>query len=161
VTDSEKQGEQALAVIAIETGNRAEGRALEESLEGLHRTLGEGPPPLVAPHWTGDRVLLAHQRLEDAADLALRLARNGNRVGADYLAASSLVDPFSGCVRLAPAAAAAAEAAASSTPDGSACVTEDFAAALAARRSADTRSQYVGELNSAEGETPLGLYALR
>lgn len=161
VAEPENDGGGALAVIAVETGNGAEGGSLEQRLKALQRTIGEGPAPLIAPYWTSERVLLAYQRLEDAADLALALARSGYRIGADYLIASPLADPFSRVVRLAPAAASASEAAASSTPGGSACVTEDFAAALAARKPAGVRSEYVGELNAVEGDSSLGLYVLK
>ncbi len=157
----EQPRERPLAVIAVVIAESAEGLALEQRLGLLRQTLAEAPQPSIAPYWTGERVLLAHERLEDAADLGLLLAGGGYRVGGDYVAGAPVADPFSGRARLGPSVSGAAEAAAASTPNGSACVTEDFAAALAARGRGSIRSEMVGELDSPDAGPPIGLYALK
>jgi tetratricopeptide (TPR) repeat protein len=151
----------SMAIIAIFTAQTGEDEALEGELRALRQAIAESPDPLVAPYWTGERVLLAHERLELAAELTQALAQKGYRVGADYVAAANLVDAFSGSVRLGPSASGAAEAAASSTPIGSACVTAEFAAALAARGRSNIRAELVGELESRDGGAPIALYALK
>lgn len=149
----------ALAVIAIMPADPEPD--IERWLEALRRTIASGPEPAVAPYWSSGRILLGYEKLAEAADLILDLARQGHRVGADYCIAAPFVDPFSNAARLPVLAHGAAEAAASSTPPGSACVTEDLAAALAARRSGAMRIDYVGELDTRGGEPPIGLYALK
>jgi hypothetical protein len=48
-----------------------------------------------------------------------------------------------------------------STPPGTACVTDDFAAALAAAGPRNPATEYVGELDASDGGPPIGLYALK
>jgi hypothetical protein len=151
----------SLAIIAILTGQTAADEVLEQELRAIRQAIADTPEPLVAPYWTGERVLLADERLEGAAELALLLARKGYRVGADFVAVAPIIDAFSGGLRLGPSASGAADAAASSAPCGSACVTGDFAAALAARGRSSIRSELVGELDSRDGGTSIGLYALK
>ncbi|MFN3388373.1 MAG: hypothetical protein ACK40O_05530, partial [Allosphingosinicella sp.] len=70
-------------------------------------------------------------------------------------------DPFScGALRVGGDAAALAAAAAASAPDGTVCVTGDFAAALAAGGAA-VRAELVGELETRGGGAPVELFALK
>ena len=48
-----------------------------------------------------------------------------------------------------------------STPSATICVTEDFAAALAAAGPRNPATEYVGELDAPDGGPPIGLYALK
>jgi hypothetical protein len=159
-TGGEGRGGAALAVIAIIPPAAAREQGIEQWLRLLRETIGEVSDAAVRPYWSGGQILVAHRRLGEAADLMLRLRREGHSAGADYIAAAVFTDPFSGGARLPAAATGAAEAAARSAPPSTVCVTEDFAAALAARGSGG-RTEYVGELDAQDGEPPLGLYALR
>lgn len=150
---------QALAVIAIMPPSAE--TDIAEWLEALRRRVADGPELGVAPYWSSGAVLLGCARPTAAAGLILDLARQGHRVGADYCIAAPFADPFSNAVRLPAPAHGAAEAAARSTPPGSACVTQDLAAALAVRKSGAFRIDYVGELDPRSGEPPIGLYALK
>jgi len=150
-----------LAVVAVLGDQGLNEEQLERELRGLRDTIAERPGPRVSPYWTGGCTLLAYDCLQVAADLALSLARSGYRVGADYLAVPIVADPFSGGDRLTRGDVGPAEAAASSTPQGSACVTEDFAAALAAKGDGRVRCEFVGELDPPASGQPIGLYALK
>ncbi len=150
---------QALAVVAIAPARATD--AVEPWLAALHIALAEGRRPLAGPYWSDGYILVAMAGLDKAAELAVRLAGQGHRVGADYIVARPFLDPFSGDTRLPTDAHGAAEAAARSTPTGSACVTEDFAAALEARNLSMMQIEFVGELDVRDGSAPLGLYALK
>jgi hypothetical protein len=155
-------GSRSLTVLAVrldpDSGLDVE---MEERLGQLRGSIASAGAPQVGPYWVGDGVLLAYDRLREAAGTAAALAAAGYRVGGHYLAASPFSDPFSGAERLPVAATGAAEAAAASTPPGSACVTEDFAAALVARGRDTPAVEYVGELDAPDGGPPVPLYALK
>jgi hypothetical protein len=157
----EAEKRSTMAVIAIGRQAGPSGKGFEKWLGDLRHAIAEGPDPFVAPYWSGGQVLLGHERLADAAELVLNLAGRGERVGADYCAVAPFRDPFSNALRLSQADIAAAEAAADSTPLGTACVTEDFAAALAGRGFDGARTEYVGELDPKAGGSPMNLYALK
>lgn len=150
---------QVLAVLAIAPARATD--AVEPWLAALHMALAEGRRPLAGPYWSDGHILVAMAGVDKAAELAGRLAEHGHRVGADYCVARPFVDPFSGEPRLPTDAHGAAGAAARSTPPGSACVTEDFAAALEARNLGKIQIEFVGELDARAGSAPLGLYALK
>ena len=151
-----------LAVLAVRTAEEGEeGLALEARLAGLQRAIAALPPAALAPYWSAGQILLGYAEVAEAARAALALAGAGHRVGGHYLVAVPFADPFSGSERLPPAAVAAAAAAAASTPPGSACVTDDFAAALAVAGEAAPGSEYVGELDPPDAGPPVGLFALK
>ncbi|HEX8222880.1 MAG TPA: tetratricopeptide repeat-containing protein [Allosphingosinicella sp.] len=153
-----------LAVLAIGAGGEAAGFA--GLLGALHDRLAGLPEPAVPPYLTEDRLVLAYRGPDAAAETAVRLlagAGEGSplRIGGQYGPAATFRDPFSGGLRLAPAATAAAAGALASAPPGAACVTDDFAAALAAAGPRRPASEYIGELDPPDGGPPVGLYALK
>jgi hypothetical protein len=151
----------SLAVVAIIQPHGGADTAAEQWLRTLGAAIAEASPPTVPPFWSSGRVVVAFAHLPEAAGLIVALANKGYRVGADYCAATIFNDPFAKGERLPTRATAAAEAAASSTPPGSACATEDFAAALAARGNGVYHVELVGELDAQGGDSPLALYAVR
>ncbi|HEX8482423.1 MAG TPA: hypothetical protein VF650_11010 [Allosphingosinicella sp.] len=151
---------EALAVLAI---GLAGGTALPQSLAELRAWIARLPEPAFAPYLTEDRLILAYPAAGEAAQAAVRLLAEAGelRIGGHYGPASTFTDPFSGAVRIAPAATAAAAGALASAPPGTACVTDDFAAALAAAGPRRPASEYIGELDPPDGGPPVGLYALK
>ena len=120
----------------------------------------------MAPYLSEDRLILAYAGPGEAAEAAVRLLDSASgvpalRIGGQYGPAASFRDPFSGALRLAPSATAAAAGAVASAPPGTACVTDDFAAALAAAGPRRPASEYIGELDAPDGGPPVGLYALK
>lgn len=157
----ERQSAAALAVLAV--GFVADAPS-EENLAGLAKQIAGLPAPAIAPYLTEDRLILAYPGPGEAAEAAVRLlgASSGAlRIGGQYGPAAAFRDPFSGADRLDPAATAAAAAALASAPPGTACVTDDFAAALAAAGPRRPASEYIGELDPPDGGPPVGLYALK
>jgi tetratricopeptide (TPR) repeat protein len=130
-------------------------------LAALRTRLTEGPKAALAPYWAAGQVLTGYCGPGAAAEAAQRLADQGYSVGASYCVAAPFADPFSGGERLPLAATAAASAACASAPAGSACVTEDFAAALVASGRAAPAVEPVGELDPPDAGPPIALYALR
>jgi tetratricopeptide (TPR) repeat protein len=151
-----------LAVLAVGLGA---GSAFPRTLAELHGQVGKLPAPAIAPYVTEDRLILAYSGPGEAADAAGRLLASPGasslRIGGQYGPAATFKDPFAGALRLDPAATAAAAGALASAPPGTACVTDDFAAALAAAGPRRPASEYIGELDAPDGGPPVGLYALK
>jgi hypothetical protein len=152
-----------LAVLAVGPGADA---PLPRLLGDLHERVARLPAPAVAPYLTEDRLILAYPGPGEAAEAAVRLlgepfGASGLRIGGQYGPAATFRDPFSSALRLDPAATAAAAGALASAPPGTACVTDDFAAALAAAGPRRPASEYIGELDAPDGGPPVGLYALK
>ncbi|HET9638559.1 MAG TPA: tetratricopeptide repeat-containing protein [Allosphingosinicella sp.] len=151
----------AVLAIGLETD-----RPLQPALAELHGLVAKLPAPAVAPYLAEDRLILAYAGPGDAAEAAVRLLGAASdtarlRIGGQYGPAVIFRDPFADAVRLDPAATAAAAAALASAPPGTACVTDDFAAALAAAGPHRPASEYIGELDAPDGGPPVGLYALK
>ncbi|HYW14952.1 MAG TPA: tetratricopeptide repeat-containing protein [Allosphingosinicella sp.] len=152
-----------LAVLAIGFDS---GPPIAQALEELHGQVAGLPEPAFPPYLTEDRLILAYSGPGEAAEAAVRLIGSSSgapalRIGGQYGPAAAFRDPFSGTVRLDPAATAAAAGARASAPPGTACVTDDFAAALAAAGPRRPASEYIGELDPPDGGPPVGLYALK
>ncbi len=150
-----------LAVLAV--GLSVPARSLRPSPRSM-REVAKLPGPACHPYLTEDRLILAWRGPGEAADAAVRLIGAPAlplRIGGQYGPAPTFRDPFAGSVRLAPAATAAAVGALASAPPGTACVTDDFAAALAAAGPRRPASEYIGELDPPDGGPPVGLYALK
>jgi hypothetical protein len=145
-----------LAVLAV-------GQETEDPrrLAALRSRLTEGPKAALAPYWAAGQVLIGYARPGEAAEAARRLAELGYCVGGSYSVAAPFADPFSGGERLPLAATASASAACASAPSGSACVTEDFAAALVASGRGAPPVEPVGELDPPDAGPPVALFALR
>jgi tetratricopeptide (TPR) repeat protein len=156
-------GPEPLAVLAVDAGG---GASPEAALAELHRQVAALPGPALPPYLTEDRLIVAYRRPGEAAEVAVRLLGTASeagslRIGGQYGPAPAFRDPFSGTLRLVPAATAAAAGALASAPPGTACVTDDFAAALAAAGPRRPASEYVGELDPPDEGPPVGLYALK
>ncbi len=154
-------GTEPLAVLAVGV---AAGFAFETVLAGLQNRIAGLAPPALPPYVTEDRLIVAWPGAGEAAEAAVRLlvpALEGLRIGGQYGPAPTFLDPFTNSFRLAPAATAAAAGALASAPPGTAVVTDDFAAALAAAGPRRPASEYIGELDPPDGGPPVGLYALK
>jgi hypothetical protein len=152
-----------LAVLAIGLG--AEAR-LPKALADLHDRVARLAEPALPPYLTEDRLILAFRGPGEAAEAAVGLLYGAEeeaalRIGGQYGPAPTFLDPFSNSLRLAPSATAAAAGALASAPPGTAVVTDDFAAALAAAGPHRPASEYIGELDAPDGGPPVGLYALK
>jgi tetratricopeptide (TPR) repeat protein len=160
VAGGDEAGPHPLAVLAVGAGG---GALLETALTRLRDHLMDLPAPALPPYLTEDRLILAYSGPGEAAEAAVRLLASSSdlRIGGQYGPAPNFRDPFSGAVRLARAATAAAAGALASAPPGTACVTDDFAAALAAAGTHRPASEYIGELDPPDGGPPVGLYALK
>lgn len=158
----EAESAEPLAVLAI--GLDADS-PLQGVLAELHGKVAKLPAPAFAPYLTEDRLILAYPGPGVAAEAAVRLLASRGapnlRIGGQYGPAATFRDPFSNSLRLAPTATAAAAGALASAPPGTACVTDDFAAALAAAGPRRPASEYIGELDAPDGGPPVGLYALK
>jgi hypothetical protein len=132
-------------------------------LADIGAVLGQGAEPAVPPSFTGEAAVVAFDRLADAAACAVGLvaALPSATVGGYYGVADTVTDPFGGAPKLVGRALAIAMAAANSAPSGSACVSEDFAAALAVAAPGRFHAEYVGELEDLRSAAPVGLFALR
>jgi hypothetical protein len=148
------------AVLALGLGAEALSGA---TLAALRDRIAALPPTALPPYLTEDRLILAWRGVGEAAEAAVRLlaAVPSLRIGGQYGPAPAFRDPFADAVRLVPSATAAAAGALASAPPGTACVTDDFAAALAAAGPRRPASEYIGELDPPDGGPPVGLYALK
>jgi len=148
-----------LAVLAVGLAHGEIGEALADLRSRIDR-LAE---PALPPYLTEDRLIVAYPGPGEAAEAAVRLLAGAAelRIGGQYSPAATFRDPFSDALRLSPAATAAAAGALASAPPGTACVTDDFAAALAAAGPHRPASEYIGELDPPDGGPPVGLYALK
>lgn len=152
-----------LAVLAVGLGAD---QALPPILAELHEQVAKLPAAALPPYLTEDRLILAFRGPGEAAEAAVRLLSSASealpvRIGGQYGPAPTFLDPFSDTLRLDPAATAAAAGALASAPPGTACVTDDFAAALAAAGPRRPASEYIGELDAPDGGPSVGLYALK
>ncbi|MCW3848014.1 hypothetical protein OF829_12260 [Sphingomonas sp. LB-2] len=142
-----------LAALAV----RVEGSALPAIADVLAR----GPATAVPPSFTGEAVVLAFDSLRDAAACAVALTEvRGAAVGGFYGIAETVADPFGRDPKLVGRALDIAFAAAGSALPGSVCVSDDFAATLAAVAPERFHTEFVGELDGARAAMPVGLYAL-
>lgn len=160
VGSSSRRRPLAILAVAVREG-REDIEDVESRLAAVKSKLTGIPPPSVNPYWAADQLLMAHDRLVDAASCAVALAADGHQVGGHYAVAAPFSDPFSGAERLPVSATAAATAACQSTPGGSTCVTDDFAAALAAAGSGAPPAEFVGELEPPDAGPAVALYALK
>jgi hypothetical protein len=155
----------AFAILAIAPGGSGDGSDdPRAALAGLRARLAPLPAPELAPYWSEGRLLLAYREAGAAAETAVRLVFGDGadlRIGGHYGVAATFTEPFSSSERIAVGATGPATAAMDSTPPGTACVTEDFAAALAATGPRNPATEYVGELDAYDGGPPIGLYALK
>lgn len=157
-------GHRRLGILAIDLGpDSAEQGARLSAVAALLR---QAPSAAVPAYLGTGQVLLAYEAAADAARAVLAIAEAAPAtaalgIGGHYGIADTLTDPFSGGERLVGEPAELAGAAAASAPPGSVCVTEDFAAAVAASNCPDICSEMIGELDARDGRAPMLLYALK
>jgi tetratricopeptide (TPR) repeat protein len=161
--DAAAQVTQPLAVLAVGVTGEA---SLGCWLSDLQALVARLPQPALPPYLTEGRLILAYRAPGEAAEAAVRLLGSASdalplRIGGQYGPAAIFRDPFGGGLRIAAGGTAAAAGALASAPPGTACVTDDFAAALAAAGPRRPASEYIGELDPPDGGPPVGLYALK
>lgn len=154
---------EGLALLAIRVGPGAEA-GFEERLAELRDALAEAGSPALAPHLNGETILAGYGDCLAAAAAARSVhARLRGRIALQIAGHYGLIecvrDPFSGALRPAGNGADIAEAIVASTPPGSVCVSDDFAAVLAAG-GAPGEAGWIGELSALDGGSAIGLYAL-
>jgi hypothetical protein len=147
-----------IAALSVRAAFSSEDKAW---LTVIKAALERCPAPDMPAAFTGQDIELGYDDIVQAARAATILAGEALRVGGHYGIADQVEDPFAGTLRLVGRAIGLAGAAAASAPTGTVCITEDFAAALAAAAPDSFRAECVGELGAADGETPIGLFALK
>lgn len=140
--------------------------AAPEQLDRLASILTSLPSPALAPFFTGDLVMIGYSTAAGGAEAALAIAGGltglPRGIGGHYGMVEPLEDPFGGGMRVGGDPASLATAAAASAPSGIVCVTDDFAAALAAAAAPHISSELLGELDPAPGAAePIALFALK
>ncbi|HEY5722354.1 MAG TPA: tetratricopeptide repeat-containing protein [Allosphingosinicella sp.] len=157
-------GHRRLGILAIGLGPDSAEQGVR--LSAVAALLRQAPATAVPAYLATGQVLLAYEGAADAARAALAIAEAAPAsaalgIGGHYGIADTFTDPFSGGERLAGEPAELAGATAASAPPGSVCVTDDFAAALAASNCPDICSEMIGELDARDGRAPILLYALK
>lgn len=148
------------AVLAIRVDSVHEG-GTADLLRRIKTMLDQFPMPEFPPSFTGQVVILGYPDVARAATMATMLAEEGVSVGGDYGIVDSVEDPFAHGLHPVGRSADLAHAAATSAPAGTACITGDFAAALAVAAPHRFRSEQVGELAASTGGEPISLLALK
>jgi hypothetical protein len=151
----------SVAVLAIRIATPAGDPAID--LTWVKALLDRAPPPLAAPVFTGEAVIVGYGDLAAAATVAAALIASPATVvavGGHYGLATPIADPFSGGVRIGGASLAVAQAAVASALPRSICVSGDFADALAIACPDRFRGAAIGELGDNAGGEPITLHAL-
>ena len=154
----------ALAMIALGVGSGAE-PGFEDRLERIQAVLGSGGDARIAPHLSGDCILIGYATPAQGADVARRLqAQLGAtlplRIAGHYGLVATVRDPFTGALRPTESGGAVAIEMAASMPPDTICVSRDFAAALAAHAGRAGDAAWIGELAAFDGGSAIALYAL-
>ena len=157
-------GAEPLALVALGVGGGAEA-GFEDRLEAIRRVLGDAGAPRIAPHLGGDCILIGFAEPGEAAATARRIHAELSdqlplRVAAHYGLIPCVRDPFTGALRPTEAGAAIVIEIAGAMPPETICVSEDFAAALAADTGTADDASLIGEIAAFDGGSPIGLYAL-
>lgn len=151
-----------LALLAIRVGGGSSG--FEDRLGAVRDALAEAGSPALAPYLSGETVLAGYADCERAAGAARTVharlrSRAPLQIAGHYGLIDCVRDPFSGALRPTGSGADIAEAIAAAIPLGSACVSDDFAAVLAAG-GAPGEASWIGELGALDGGAAIGLYSL-
>ena len=159
-----ESGSVPLALVALGVGGGGEA-GFEDRLERVRAVLGGGGSPRIAPHLSGDCILIGYETPAQAADVARRLqAQLGSSVPLRIAAHFGLIlcvrDPFTGSLRPTESGGAIASEIAASMPPDTICVSQDFAAVLAARAGKAGEANWIGEIAAFDGGSAIGLYAL-
>ena len=152
-----------LALLAIRVGA---GGGFEDRIGEVQGALGMDGEPVLAPHLTGETILVGYADCSVAAATARRLHarlrdRLPLRIAAHYGLIDCVQDPFAQAMRPTGSGVEIAEAIAGASPPGSICVSDDFAAVLASAGDAPGEASWIGEIQAHDGGPPIGLYALK
>jgi len=154
-------GHHAYALLAIGSRERrAPTPPAEGELADLHEAVA-GMQTALAPHWSGEYLILAFERPENAVAAGLELIRAGWPVGGDFSVGLPIFDPFTEKQRLPMQSVAACCGACASSLERSFQATEDLVVALAPGAPNACTAELVGELESPAGEYPIPLFSLR
>ncbi|HYI47885.1 MAG TPA: hypothetical protein VEX35_05405 [Allosphingosinicella sp.] len=153
-----------IALVAIRVGGGT-GSGFEERLGEVREALDAASPPALPPHLNGETILIGYADCAAAAAAARTVhARLRDRlvlqIAGHYGLIDSVRDPFSRALRPAGSGVDIAEAVADSSPPGSICVSDDFAALLAATDGGQSQASWIGEIKAYDGGPAIGLYAL-
>jgi tetratricopeptide (TPR) repeat protein len=154
-----------LTLLAVSVGGGGE-EGFEDRLGDVQEVLALAGEARIAPHLGGDSILIGYEGPGEAAAAArvihARLrARMPLRVAGHYGLLPCVRDPFTGALRPTEAGAAIVRAMADAIPPDTICVSQDFAAVLAAGANAPSDANLIGELQAIDGGSPISLYALR
>ncbi len=154
-----------LALLAIRVGGGTEA-GFEGRLGEARDALDAANGAALAPHLSGESILVGYSDCGAAAAAARTVhARLRGRVPLQIAGHYGLVDcvrdPFSAGMRPTGSGADIVEAIAGATPPGSICVSDDFAAVLAASAGAPGEASWIGEIQAFDGGSAIGLYALK
>jgi tetratricopeptide (TPR) repeat protein len=153
-----------LALLAIRVGGDT-GSGFEDRLAELREALDDAGEAQLAPHLSGGTILVGYADCETAAAAARRLHaglrdRLVLQIAAHYGLIDCVRDPFSQAVRPAGSGLDIASAIVGASPPGSICVSDDFAAVLAAAGGCG-EACWIGEIQAHDGGPAIGLYTLR
>ena len=153
-----------LALLALGVGGGGE-EGFEDRLEEVQEVLAATKGAGIAPHLSGDSILIGYAGPEEAAAAARAIharlrARLPLRLAGHYGLIGCVRDPFTGALRPTEGGADIVKEIAGAIPPGTICVSHDFAAVLAAA-AAPGEVNWIGELAAFDGGSPIGLYALR
>jgi tetratricopeptide (TPR) repeat protein len=154
-----------LALLAVSVGGGGE-EGFEDRLEDVQEVLALAGEARIAPHLGGDSILIGYEDPARAAAAARTIharlrARMPLRVAGHYGLLPCVRDPFTAALRPTEAGAAIVRAIAGAIPPDTICVSQDFAAVLAAGASAPGDANLIGELQAIDGGSPISLYALK
>jgi hypothetical protein len=154
-----------LALLAVSVGKSDEPK-FEAGLGALRDVLSGFKRAAVAPHLSGDDILVGFEDIDEAAGAARAVHAHlrGNmplRIAGHYGFISLVRDPFVDAVRPSEGGARILRAIAEAAPPDTICVSLDFAAALATGVSGPRCAHWIGELHAFDGGTSIPLYALR
>ena len=152
---------QPYALLAI--GSRARmavNSPVEEELANLHEAVA-GMQTALAPHWSGEYLILVFESTGNAVTAGLELVEAGWPVGGDFSVGLPIFDPFAERRRLPIESVAACCGACASALGGSFQATEDLVATLALEAPYACIAELIGELEPPAGEYPIPLFSLR
>lgn len=160
-----QSGTNPLSLIAISVGGGGED-GFEGRLEDVREVLALSEGAAIAPHLSGDCILIGYAGPADAAAAARLIHgrlrdRMPLRIAGHHGLIACVRDPFLNVLRPAGGGVRIVEEIAASIPADTICVSGDFAAVLAASLVATSAANAIGELQAGDGGSPIGLYALR
>jgi hypothetical protein len=164
-SDVPADAQRPIALVSVNVGDSGDA-AFDSRLARVREALGGMSAAAVPPHLAGDKAVVGFGSVEEAARLARRLlsllrGRVPVRIAAHFGFVPLIVDPFLSDARPSESGARIIEAVGQAAPPDTACVTLDFAAALAAGSAEPSCAHWIGELHAFDGGTPIPLYALR